>query len=47
LDETYTLLLMNLGYKRTVDFHQKIEQMARAGILQVEIAAYEKAPTAV
>jgi uncharacterized protein len=36
LDETYTLLLMNLGYQRTVGFHQKIEQMERAGILHIE-----------
>ena len=36
LDETYTLLLLNIGHQKTVDFHNTIEQMARAGILQIE-----------
>jgi len=36
LDETYTLLLMNIGYEGTVGFHRNIEQMARAGILHIE-----------
>ncbi len=35
LDEAYTLLLLNIGYKGTVDFHDKIEQMADAGILNI------------
>jgi len=36
LDETYTLLLMNIGYARTVAFHRNILQMAGAGILHIE-----------
>ncbi len=35
LDEAYTLLLLNIGYERTVSFHSTIEQMAEAGILHV------------
>ena len=35
LDETYTLLLLNLGYERTVAFHNRIEQLAQANILHI------------
>jgi hypothetical protein len=35
LDETYTLLLLNLGHERTVAFHNRIEQLARANILHI------------
>lgn len=36
LDETYTLLLLNIGHQKTVDFHSTIEQMARVGILHIQ-----------
>ncbi len=36
LDETYTLLLMNIGHARTVSFYQTITQIDRAGILHIE-----------
>jgi predicted nucleic acid-binding protein len=44
LDELYTLLLMNLGYRCTVDFKARLDSMTQAGILKViwvseEIAA--------
>jgi uncharacterized protein len=35
LDETYTLLLRNIGYARTVAFHKQIEMLTEAGVLQV------------
>lgn len=35
LDETYTLLLLNLGHERTVAFHNRIDQLARANILHI------------
>jgi uncharacterized protein len=36
LDETYTLLLLNIGYQKTIEFHRTIEQMSRARILHIE-----------
>ena len=35
LDETFTLLLMNIGYERTILFGQTIETLRRTGVLQV------------
>ena len=35
LDETYTLLLINIGYERTVAFHKQLEMLIKAGVLQV------------
>ncbi|MBI1927041.1 PIN domain-containing protein [Candidatus Poribacteria bacterium] len=35
LDETYTLLLLNIGYTRTVNFKRNIDIMAASGILIV------------
>ena len=35
LDELYTLLLMNLGYQRAVDFKGKLDILVRGGILEV------------
>ncbi len=35
LDETYTLLLLNIGYERTVAFQQHIIKLVKAGILRV------------
>jgi len=35
LDETYTLLLLNVGHGRTLTFRGAIQTLARAGILQV------------
>lgn len=35
LDETYTLLLINMGYERTVAFHRQLEMLIKAGVLQV------------
>ena len=35
LDETYTLLLVNVGYKATVDFHSDITKMIASKILHV------------
>ena len=35
LDETYTLLRLNLGYERTMAFHSAIEQMASGDILRI------------
>ncbi|MBM3235896.1 type II toxin-antitoxin system VapC family toxin [Candidatus Poribacteria bacterium] len=35
LDETYTLLLLNIGYVRTVKFKRNIDVMAELGILTV------------
>ena len=35
LDETYTLLLINIGYERTVAFHRQLEMLIKAGVLQV------------
>lgn len=35
LDEAYTLLLLNLGHERTVAFHNRVEQLARANILHI------------
>lgn len=44
LDELYTLLLLNLGYRHAVDFKIQLDVLERAGILEViwvteEIAA--------
>jgi len=35
LDEIYTLLLLNVGYERTVAFRHTIEQMASGGVLHI------------
>jgi len=35
LDETYTLLLLNMGYARTVAFQSVIKEMSSAGILLI------------
>lgn len=35
LDETYTLLLNNVGYSVTIKFHKEIEQLENADILKV------------
>ncbi len=35
LDETYTLLLLNIGYARTVEFKHSIDVMADSGVLIV------------
>lgn len=35
LDELYTLLLMNIGYQRTVDFKRKLDVLAQEGILMI------------
>ena len=35
LDELYTLLLMNLGYQRAVDFKGKLDILVQGGILEV------------
>lgn len=35
LDELYTLLLMNIGYRRTVDFKHKLDIMMQKEILKV------------
>ena len=35
LDETYTLLLINIGYERTVAFHRQLEMLIKAGVFQV------------
>jgi hypothetical protein len=35
LDETYTLLLRNIGYARTVAFHRQLEMLKKTGVLQV------------
>jgi uncharacterized protein len=35
LDETYTLLLINIGYERTVAFHRQLEMLIKADVLQV------------
>ena len=35
LDELYTLLLMNLGYQRAVDFKRKLDVLVQEGVLEV------------
>lgn len=35
LDETYTLLLANVGYRKTVEFKKRIEALIKKGLLQV------------
>ncbi|MEW5870286.1 MAG: PIN domain-containing protein [Chloroflexota bacterium] len=35
LDETYTLLLLNIGHQRTLAFHEKIVELEKGGILQI------------
>ncbi len=35
MDELYTLLLMNVGYQRAVDFKAKLDVLAKEGILEV------------
>lgn len=46
LDELYTLLLLNIGYQRTVDFKRKLDILARESILQVEWVSEELASEA-
>jgi len=48
LDETFTLLLFNIGYTRTVTFKQTVDQLRSGGILtvahvteEIERAAWE------
>lgn len=35
LDELYTLLLMNIGYERTVTFKRQLDILTRDGVLEV------------
>ena len=35
LDETYTLLLLNVGYERTIAFQRNTSELFQAGILEV------------
>ncbi len=35
LDETYTLLLLNAGYQRTITLKSKLDLLAQSGILQI------------
>ena len=35
LDETYTLLLLNVGYERTIAFQRNISELLQTGILAV------------
>jgi len=35
LDELYTLLLMNIGYQRAVDFKRKLDVLIQEGVLEV------------
>jgi len=35
LDETYTLLLLNVGYERTIAFQRDTSELLQAGILEV------------
>ena len=35
LDELYTLLLMNIGYPRAVDFKRKLDVLIQEGVLEV------------
>jgi predicted nucleic acid-binding protein len=35
LDELYTLLLVNVGYQRAVDFKAKLDILAEEGVLEV------------
>ena len=35
LDETYTLLLLDIGYTRTVNFKRNIDVMAESGVLEI------------
>ncbi len=46
LDELYTLLLLNIGYQRAVDFKHKLDILARESILQVEWVSEELASEA-
>lgn len=46
LDELNTLLLMNIGYKRTVEFKQSLDLLTRAGIVDVEWVSREIADEA-
>lgn len=34
-DELYTLLLSNVGYKKTIEFKQKLDKLVNANILEV------------
>lgn len=35
LDESYTLLLLNIGYRQTVSFKRKLDFLIQQGILEV------------
>lgn len=35
LDELYTLLLMNVGYSKTVDFKRKLDILIQQGVLEI------------
>ncbi len=35
LDETYTFLLINIGYEKALYFHSRIQRMKESGILEI------------
>jgi len=35
LDETYTFLLINIGYEKALYFHSRIQRMKQSGILEI------------
>jgi predicted nucleic acid-binding protein len=35
LDELYTLLLMNIGYKRTVEIKRTLDVLAQTGVIEI------------
>jgi predicted nucleic acid-binding protein len=35
LDETYTFLLLHIGYEKTLLFHNRIQRMRQGGILEI------------
>lgn len=35
LDETYTFLLINIGYEKALYFHSRIQRMEQSGILEI------------
>ena len=35
LDETYTFLLINIGYEKALYFHNRIQRMEQSGILEI------------
>jgi hypothetical protein len=46
LDELYTLLLMNVGYQRVVEFKRKLDVLVQEGILEVIWVSEEMAAEA-